>query len=61
MEYWPSGIRKSGGDPEIFRKWLHEEMGFRFFLIHPKLEEIPHGDLDGLCGVDHHVDVMLMR
>ena len=60
MEYWPTGIQQSGGDPKHFRAWL-TSLGFHFFAPEMNLKEVELDSLDDLLGNGHHVDLILMR
>jgi FkbM family methyltransferase len=62
-EFWPSGIKKAGSDPQKMLDRFSER-GFKFFFVDPRLNALTQLKVDEIhlhIEEGHHIDLILSR
>ncbi len=62
-EYWPSGIKKAGSDPQAMLNQFGNR-GFKFYFLDEKarrLVELKADEIASHIQPDHHIDLILSR
>lgn len=63
LEYWPSGMKKAGGDPHAMLK-VFEDRGFNFHYFDEASQTLRPtrvSEVDAMVPEGHHVDMILSR
>lgn len=62
-EFWPSGIKKAGGDPDKMLA-LFDQRGFKFHYFDEEqkiLRQVEAASIASLIKPDHHIDLFISR